>query len=187
MSLSVRERGETVATLRWIHVRLMETIAGWIPATPEMEIKLAFGTHVWDLAQHADALGKRTYELRMPLQHSLAPSEAYQGWLAEFARITDSSERVAGFYDAVLPALERRYADYLERTDGLLDAPTVRILRHLGAEQARIIGEGEQLRRQLPQLPELPRAFAANLLSQERATGDFVVHRREKVELRAAQ
>ncbi|HUO90294.1 MAG TPA: hypothetical protein VMU08_14060 [Rhizomicrobium sp.] len=186
MGLSVRERGETVATLRWIHVRLMETIASWIPTTPEMEIKLAFGTHVWDLAQHADALGKRTYELRMPLQHSLPPSDAYQAYLAGIAAITDSAERVAAFYDAVLPALARRYADYLSRTDQLLDAPTVRIFKHIAAEQARMIGEGDDLRRELANLPAAPRALADGLKQQEQAIADFVVHRDEKTEAGAA-
>lgn len=186
MSLSVRERGETVATLRWIHVRLMETVAGWIPKTPEMEIKLVFGTHVWDLAQCADALGKRTYELRMPLQHSLAPTDAYQAYLAEVARITDSSERVAAIYDAVLPALAARYKTYLDRTDQLLDAPTVRILKHIGAEQVRMMEEGAEVRRQLAKLPAAPKAKIDALLTQEKAIGDFIVHRAEKAEAGAA-
>src|SRR5437667_11735863 len=100
--LSVRERGETVATLRWIHVRLMETSASWVPTTPEMEVKLLFGAHVWDLAQHADALGKRTFELRLPLQHSLEPAAPYKQLLASVSQVTDTAERVASFYDGVL-------------------------------------------------------------------------------------
>ena len=49
MTLSVRERGETIATLRHIHVRAMEILAGWTPTTPEMEVKLMFGGHIWDV------------------------------------------------------------------------------------------------------------------------------------------
>jgi hypothetical protein len=178
--LSVRERGETVATLRWIHVRLMETIASWVPTTPEMEVKLLFGAHIWDVAQHADALGKRTYELRMPLQHSLQPTESYQQWLGQLAQIKDTGERLASFYEVVLPALAARYADYLGRTDLLLDAPSVRILEHIGREQGRMIDEFRQLLAQQPSLVLHERATAERLRAGEAAIGAFVVHRAEQ-------
>ena len=177
--LSVRERGETVATLRWIHVRLMETIASWVPTTPEMEVKLLFGAHIWDVAQHADALGKRTYELRMPLQHSLQPAEPYQALLAEVARVKDTGERLASFYDGILPALAARYADYLGRTDQLLDAPTVRIFEHIGREQNRMIDESRQLLGELPALTLRDRAPVERFREREAAIGTFVVHRAE--------
>jgi len=150
--LSVRERGETVATLRWIHVRLMETLAAWVPTTPEMEVKLLFGAHIWDMAQHADALGKRTHELRMPLQHSLEPAASYRDLLAEVSGLTGTAERIAFFYDGVLPALAARYRNYLDRTDTLLDAPTVRILEHIRHEQERMVRESRELLQQLPKL-----------------------------------
>lgn len=184
--LSVRERGETVATLRWIHVRLMETIASWVPTTPEMEVKLLFGAHIWDVAQHADALGKRTYELRMPLQHSLQPTEPYQQVLGQVAQIKDTGERLASFYDGVLPALAARYTDYLGRTDPLLDAPTVRILEHIGREQGRMIDESRQLLRDLPALALRDRAPVERLREREAAIGTFVVHRVEQPTARVA-
>ena len=184
--LSVRERGETVATLRWIHVRLMETIAAWVPTTPEMEVKLLFGAHIWDVAQHADALGKRTYELRMPLQHSLQPIESYQQLLAQITLVKDTSERLACFYDVVLPALAARYVGYLGRTDSLLDAPTVRILEHIGREQGRMIDECRQLLGQLPSLALHERATVERLREREAAIGTFVVHRTEQSAARAS-
>jgi len=177
--LSVRERGETVATLRWIQVRLMETIASWVPTTPEMEVKLLFGAHVWDLAQHADALGKRTFELRLPLQHSLEPTDPYKQLLASLAQVKDTAERVASFYDGVLVALAARYRNYLERTDRLLDAPTVRILEHIGAEQARMIRESQELRAELPALVLSHSEPVGRFLDRERLLDTFVVHKPE--------
>src|SRR5437868_23044 len=165
--LTVRERGETVATLRWIHVRLMETIASWVPTTPEMEVKLLLGAHVWDVAQHADALGKRTFELRMPLQHSLEPAPSYKELLASVAGVTDTAERIAALYDGVLVALAVRYRNYLDRTDRLLDAPTVRILEHIASEQARMIREAHELVGQLPQLALKGREPLERLLTNE--------------------
>jgi hypothetical protein len=185
MALTVRERGETVATLRYVHVRLMETLAAWVPTTPEMEVKLLFGTHVWDTAQHADALGKRTFELRMPLQHSLAPCEPYDQLLSALAAVEPTAERIAYFYDAMLPTLAARYRAYLERTDTLLDAPTVRILEHLAHEQARMIRESEELREQLPALALSQRAPVDGWLAREAAIVDFVVHRPERASVGA--
>lgn len=186
MALSVRERGETVATLRHIHVQLMETLAAWVPTTPEMEVKLLFGTHVWDMAQHADALGKRTYELRMPAQHSLAPCEPYQQLLTDLAQVQDTAERIACFYDGMLVALAARYRDYLARTDSLLDAPTVRILEHLAAEQARMIREHQALLDQLPALVLDRRGPVDELVAREAAIQDWVVHRPERASVGAS-
>jgi hypothetical protein len=175
--LSVRERGETVATLRWIHVWLMETLAAWVPTTPEMEVKLLFGTHVWDVAQHADALGKRTHELRMPLQHSLKPAEAYCELLAAVASVTGTAERIHYIYHGVLPALAARYRLYLARTDTLLDAPTVRILEHLLREQERMIYDAHLLLAQLPAVRLADPTRVRGFLERETAVLDFVVHR----------
>lgn len=177
--LSVRERGETVATLRWIHVRLMETLASWVPTTPEMEAKLLFGAHVWDAAQHADALGKRTFELRMPLQHSLTPSESYQQLLEDLAQTEETPKRIAFFYEGMLPSLAARYRKYLDRTDTLLDAPTVRVLEHLEHEQKRMMTESQELRRQLPALALEDQGALDALLQREAGIDDPVVHRPE--------
>src|SRR6516165_7743127 len=102
MSLSVQQRAESLATFRFIHVFLMETLARWVPSTPEMEVKVIFGRHIWDLAQQADALGKRTYELRAPLQFSLRPKEEYINFLEDFARINSTPKKIHGFYDVIL-------------------------------------------------------------------------------------
>ena len=149
MSLTVKERGELTATYRFIEVSLMETLAQWVPSTPEMEIKLLFGAHIWDVAQHADALGKRTYELRLPLQFSMKPAEEYFALLQGLRDITGSSERMTAFYDVMLPALRTRFRDYLDRTDSLMDAPTVRILERIIHDDSRMIQECNDLREQL--------------------------------------
>jgi hypothetical protein len=150
MPLNVHERGSHVATFRWIDVRLMEMLAAWVPTTPEMEVKLVFGAHIWDIAQHADSLGKRTQELRLPLQHSLPPSTEYARFLEELASTTDTARRIAGFYDCALPGLEARLSRYVERVDPLLDGPTVRILERIRGDIARMLKEGQALRDEVP-------------------------------------
>ena len=152
MKLNGKERGEHVATYRWVCVRLMEMLASWVPTTPEMEVKLAFGTHLWDMAQHADNFGKRTHELRLPLQHSIAPTQAYVALVEELAATQATDQRVSAFYDCLIPSLRRRYHSYLKQVDPLLDGPTVRILQHIMLDLERISAEYLALREELPNI-----------------------------------
>src|SRR5688500_10969398 len=114
MGMTVNERARRIATFRFTEVRLMELAAAWTPTTPEMEIKVLFGKHIWDFAQHADALGKRVFELRQPMHYTLRPVDDYAALLEELAALESTSDRLAGLYDVLLPRLDRRYAAYLE-------------------------------------------------------------------------
>jgi hypothetical protein len=169
MSLDVKQRGQSVATFRGIFVSLLETAAAWVPTTPEMEVKLLLGGHIWDLAQHADALGKRTHELRLPLQHSVPPPEAYAVLLADIRAATGTGERLAALYDVMLPGLAARLRGYLAATDPLMDAPTVRILERILADFERMLRERDALACQVPQLPAAPSGWRAALAQRESA------------------
>jgi hypothetical protein len=156
MTLLVDERGRRIATFRWIAVRLMETVAGWTPTTPEMEVKQVFGRHIWDFAQHADALGKRTFELRLPEQHSIPPTEPYHNVLTQVAALRGTVERLAGLYDAVLPGLEARYQRYLQLTDAVLDEPSIVIVERILTDLARQRRDADRVRRSLTIAPGDP-------------------------------
>ena len=167
MGLSVSDRGRTVATLRHIHVEMMDTLAQWTPSSPEMEVKLMLGEHIWDVAQSADALGKRTRELRLPLQHSLKPADLYVGLLADIRKEADTARRLGSFYDVLLPGLESRYRAYLAETDALLDAPTVRILQQIQDVQSRMIKQSRDLRAELPALRQVDAQWLESLAKRE--------------------
>jgi hypothetical protein len=177
MPLNVRQRGDHVATFRWIEVRLMETLARWVPTTPETEVKLAFGAHIWDLAQHADSLGKRTHELRMPLQHSLDPSSDYVAFLGDLAATVETDKRVAGFYDCALPGLERRFRDYMGQVDPLLDGPTVRILERILFDMARMKRECQALREEVPAVASPDPEWLDGQRRREASLADIVIER----------
>ncbi|OLD81003.1 MAG: hypothetical protein AUF67_09945 [Acidobacteria bacterium 13_1_20CM_58_21] len=177
MSLSVQQRAEFVATFRFIQVFLMETIARWVPQTPEMEVKVLFGRHIWELAQQADSLGKRVYELRAPLQFSLRPVESYVQVLEEFARTETTPQKISGFYDVILPGLAARYRNYLERTDHLLDEPTTRVVEKILNEFQKMIKESETLRKELPQLCLADKNWPAHLAKPEVSVPTIVAHR----------
>lgn len=174
MGLSVKERGASVATFRYVHVQLMEMLAQWTPTAPEMEVKLLFGEHIWEVAQHADALGKRAHELRLPLQHSLAPAGEYVDLLSQVRAEKDTARRLGGFYDAILPGLASRYRAYLAQTDILMDAPTVRILELMLAVKERMITQSKALRSAIPALAGADRAWVESLARRESGIGNLV-------------
>jgi hypothetical protein len=162
-----------VATFRYIEVRLMELTAAWTPTTAEMEVKMLFGKHIWDFAQHADALGKRTFELRMPEQTSLRPIEAYVALVDEVAGAIGAAARLAALYDGLLPGLIARYAAFLAETDALMDAPSVVIVERIVADLRRQCGEAAALRTRLSLFEVGPASDA--LATRERGIPRIVV------------
>lgn len=177
MGLTIREQGDVVATYRYVAVRLMETLARWVPTTPELEAKALFGRHVWDLAQHADQLGYRTHELRLALQHSRPPVEGYERVLKDLDSVGPTASRIAAFYDALLPDLERRYREYLQDADPLLDEPTIRTLERALSDFARMRRDRDQLLTERPDLSQKQDEGTAALAARAGAIDDFVDYR----------
>lgn len=152
MTLTVRERADTIGTLRFISVFAMETLARWVPTTPDLEAKIIFGRHIWEFAQHADSLGKRTHELRAALHYSPEPTAEYLGALEALRALQGSGERVTACYDLLVPDLVARYAAFLEATDAFLDEPSVRVVERNLVDLARMSDESVALRRERTEL-----------------------------------
>jgi hypothetical protein len=174
MTSIIRSRADRLATFRSISLQLMELLARWVPTTPEMEAKVLFGRHIWDFAQHADLLGKRTFELRAPLHHTLLPTQDYQALLTEISAATATAERIALLYGSFLPGLARRYAEYLETADPLLDEPSVRIVERICTDLARVLKESRELTADFPQFRRTDRGRIVDLTNRERTVKTIV-------------
>lgn len=148
-TLTVHDRATLIATFRYIEVQLMEIAAYWTPTIPEMEVKVMFGRHIWEFAQHADALGKRTFELRQAEHYTVPATEAYRQLLADVKGERTTENRLAALYDVVLPGLAKRYSDYVKATDALLDLPSVIIVEKILADTQRQIAEAAQVRQRM--------------------------------------
>jgi hypothetical protein len=168
--LSVQQRSLTIATFRFIEVRLMELVAAWTPSTPEMEVKVMFGRHIWDFAQHADSLGKRTFELRLPEQHSRRPVEPYVQLLDDALAVKGTAQRLTSLYDAIVPGLAARYRTYIQETDPILDEPSILIVERILRDLERQRKEADTLRATL----KLSAADAQSFVSNDRAIASIV-------------
>jgi hypothetical protein len=174
MITSVSDRCRAIATFRYISVKLMETAARWTPITPEMEAKVMFGRHIWDFAQMADWLGKRTFELRQPEHYTLPPVDEYQALLQDAVKAQSTSDRIATLYDGILPGLIKRYQDYVAATDPILDEPSVVIIRRIVTELERQRVEAAALQREL----KLGATAGAAIAAREQAIGNVFAEQR---------
>jgi hypothetical protein len=142
---SVEESARRVRHYRYAEERLMRLLAGAIALTPELPVKLLFGRHVWDCAQHADLWGRRLPELRAPAQQSEPASAAV---VECFDRIEgrqargESVERVVGVYRVVKPHLVAVYERHLALANPVYEPPTRRILERCLDEERRHVAAG---------------------------------------------
>jgi hypothetical protein len=176
VALILREKAEYLATFRWLEVFLMETMARWVPTTPEMEVKVLMGRHIWDAAQHADALGKRTFELRAQLHYTLMPLPPYLLLMKDLTSVEDTTGRIQAIYEVILPGLAARYQEYLQNSDPLLDEPSFRIIEGILRDYARMRRESDEVRTELGEIPVFPSERAKEWSRQESAISDIVVH-----------
>lgn len=161
MNMTVNDRARAVGTFRFIEVKLMELVAAWTPITPEMEVKVMFGRHIWDFAQHADALGKRTFELRQKEHYTLPADPGYVALMNRVAQTQGTAERLSALYEALLPGLVRRYETYIAETDPILDEPTVVIMQRIVADLNRQSAQARALTRELGLAPAAHAPLAA--------------------------
>jgi hypothetical protein len=177
MGFTVRQKADRIGGFRFVAVYLMETLASWVPTTPELEAKVLFGRHVWDFAQHADQLGRRTGELRVQLQYSHPPTPGYLRVLETLAGAEGTVERVSGFYDVLVPDLESRFKAYVAATDPIDDEPSIRIIERILFDFARLRRDREDFALQRPDLVTTDAGWAEKLRVLAGAQPDMVEER----------
>ncbi|MBI2159759.1 MAG: ferritin-like domain-containing protein [Candidatus Rokubacteria bacterium] len=155
---SVDHSARLIRNYRYAVERALRALGGWIALTPEISAKLLMGRHVWDLAQHADAFGKRLPELRAPAQVSEPPNPAFAAFmdaLEEPEGKEQTVERLVGVYRVLKPHLLATYRDHVARANPVYEPPTRRILERCIEDEARHIAAGETILRHLASTPAL--------------------------------
>ena len=156
--LEVDESAKTVRHYRYVVERMTRILAGWIALTPQLSAKLLMGRHVWDIAQHADAWGKRLPELRAAAQVSEPANPrlvAFMDTLEEAEAPGQTIERVVAVYRVLKPHLLATYEAHLARANAVYEPPTCRILARCIQDERRHITAGETILRHLLRSPAL--------------------------------
>ena len=142
---SVETSARLARHYRYAEERLMRTLGGWIALTPELPVKLLFGRHVWDCAQHADAWGRRLPELRARAHESEPANECFVRFMDLVEALEspgESLERVVGVYRVLKPHLVATYEAHLTVANPTYEPPTRRILERCLAEERRHVAAG---------------------------------------------
>lgn len=179
VGLSVAQKADVLGTFRSISVSLMELLAEWTPLTPELEVKLVFGRHLYEFAQHADLLGQRTSELRAGMHYTRPPGADYAAAFEACRSAERAGDRVGAVYDALIPDLATRYAAAIADADPLLDQPTIRLVDRIRTDLERLQVERHEMLRGVDLLPASA-AFVDGLRAQFAAASDFVEFRPTK-------
>jgi len=147
---------------------MMRILGGWIALTPEVDVKLLFGRHVWDCAQHADLWGRRLPELRATAQESEPASPEV---VVVFDRLETAEaagqtvERVVSIYRVIKPHLATVYERHLAVANPVYEPPTRRILLRCIEEERRHAAAGARV---LERLVARDAALAARAREWER-------------------
>ena len=145
---SVEASAARIRTYRWLEERLMRILGGWIALTPELPVKLLFGRHVWDCAQHADLWGRRLPELRAPAHRGEPPSEGFARLVARLDGLQRPDEtvvRLVSVYRVLKPHLIAAYERHLAEANPIYEPPTRRILVRCLQEERRHVAAGSVL------------------------------------------
>lgn len=176
--VSVDASAARIRQYRWLEERIMRTLGGWIALTPELPVKLLFGRHVWDCAQHADLWGRRLPELRAPAHRGEPPSEGFARLAERIDRLqgrAESIERVVSVYRVLKPHVIAAYESHLVGANAVYEPPTRRILDRCLGEERRHVAAAAVILDRLPG-PERARAEAweRDLLDELAGVGGLV-------------
>lgn len=115
--------------------------ASWIPAIAALEVKTSLARHLWQIAETANSLRERVFELRFP-NRMMEEEGSDRALVALFDAVKDSpsfSAFLLGVGRVLLPAMCDAYQSYLKASDLIADGPTHRFLTLAVAEKAEQI------------------------------------------------
>jgi hypothetical protein len=139
--LSLSQRAAQARHYAAVERRLFEVLGGWVPTTPEPEVKLLLRAHSFRHAWHAEL-----WEDLLPAGTvAPEPDEALAAVLETTAAAKETLERLMGVYRVVLPALVAAYGECREAASPVSDGPLLRALGLMLVDDAEALSAGEAL------------------------------------------
>jgi uncharacterized ferritin-like protein (DUF455 family) len=123
---------------------LVHLLGGWVARIPETAVKILVGTHIWDDAQHLEAIHQRLKELRYPSELPACPSVEYAQFLDALDQAEDTAQFLVGIYRVLKPRLISACQWHLSQCDPLIDEPSMRLLQRIITDETKSVLEGQQ-------------------------------------------
>lgn len=145
LGYGVEENAQRLHRFAYVERQLMCTAAGHLLSVPEWELKYLLGRHLYEDAEHHEALRTRISELRRSEKSADAsPDDRLAALMDEVIRAEDAIELLTGVYGVIKPALLAAYKAHLAAINPLVDYPTGRTLRLLLAEEEEQAALGQR-------------------------------------------
>jgi len=139
----VEENAQRLLRFFYVERNLIRSLAGWAMGTPEFEVKLEYGRHMYWHAEAGMKLRTRLSELRTSEEVSdRYKSEEVEQLFAELLQSETPAHFLAG-YTILLKHIERTYKEHCVHTDQVADAPTIRIIKQILLDYEEMIGWSE--------------------------------------------
>ncbi len=154
---------------RFIEYETLRILAGWLPATANMDFKLAMGRLLWEDAQHVQHLYQRLREVQTP---AFRPPDdtALEALMAEAINAPNECDLLAGLLRVIKPALIEAYRWHSAQTFANPDAPTLYAFKHILVDEEEQVRWGEQALANHP-VGEWEQAIADLLIAAGGITG----------------
>jgi hypothetical protein len=149
-AFTVEETARRVGNYKWIEMRLFEALGGWVATVPELDVKMRLGTHCYKHAWHSELWHKRLPELReMNPERLTVPANdevvAFMDAIAAPEGPDQTIEKLVGVYRVLIPHKVAAYTYHLNNTSTITDAPTIRSLKFVLADEMEDWRDGEML------------------------------------------
>jgi hypothetical protein len=144
---TLEETARWVGAARWVELRCFELLGGWVPTTPEPDVKLAFARQSHHHAWHAEL-----FERVLPAANGFsadglvtAPDDAWVALLDDLVALTATSARLVGAYEMLVPTKLGEYERWFDAVDPVRDAPLRRWLGFVIVDEHADLAEGRAL------------------------------------------
>ena len=122
---------------------ILRSLAGWSMGTPEFEVKVEFGRHIYWHAEAGMKIRTRLTELRTAEETTdRFESPDISEFFSELLYSETPAHFVAALYGVVLPHLKQAYYEHSVHTDQVADAPTIRLTRQILVDYDEMIAWG---------------------------------------------
>lgn len=143
---SVDQAAKKMVRFAYFHKRLMFIAAGQMPALEDWDLKQGVGRHLYEDAEAVNELRTRALQLRLPnTLLDKTPDPFMELFFDELLHAANDLEYVCAIYEYVKPTLLQVYRDYCEKTQQIVDIPTIRHLHQIITDLEEQIAWGKNM------------------------------------------
>ncbi len=142
---TLQDSGRRIARAQRLEERCFEVLGGFVTSTADAEVKLLLARQSHHHAWHAELFARVLPDANGFDPGPVDPDPGVVAFLDLLAATTGPIDRLAGVFDLWIPRKVAAYERWLDETDPVRDAPLVRWLQFVVADERADLAEGRAL------------------------------------------